>query len=273
MKKRIFYVIHLDRSRILMLAFTMFGLLMFTFAIGLHLGSERYEEENALLTDEEQQEMQQEQMPDDRGTAQETEETMVIKEPSPEQQKKRLPRLSQKRASPLSGRSPSARPSSAQPSSTQLSSAQPLSNRPPKGQSTAAKSGKSRSTAVLRPKKGDALKLSNVNLANRSKKQVTASKNKTIAQNRTATKSREAKNIKAKERKTPQYLLQVGAFRSRAGAQQLAATLRKKGFKPVLRQNDDYYLVQVGETDSLSQSRLMEKRLKAANYSFIRIRR
>lgn len=297
-----------------MLAFTMAGILMLAFAVGLHLGSERYEEENELLREEgelaaaagiEPLQEEEERFPSrssdtlssGRPSARQTASAAKPSQPPSNllrgKQGKQEKQGNREKERSLAGSARQAsRPASQSARSTQSTrSAQAVrsaqatgSSRSKQAQGRSAVRGDS--TALLASRKSSPLKLSNVNLSEeaarptgsakkgegqRAGRSAPSASSASSANSASASSAGRAKSSRAAP--TSAYLLQAGAFRSRAGARKLATELRQKGFKPLLRQDSDYYYVQLGEPGSPDRNRNIEERLKAANYSFIRIKR
>ncbi len=285
MKRRVFYVIHLDRNRIFFLVFTFASLILFSFAVGKGIGESQAVQENRLNTIFSYQEQKPKQELETKSLPDKTTAETLVKD-SKQDDVKLLAghNLKDSQAKqPSLTYEPKIRKAKTQP----LHLANVTNNK-----KTVAKVNKNK-VKVVRKK----IKTKMVTLKQKkpSVQKITAStvvastnkKTKPKENNRFRFANSNPTNSKRKDRvltpatsiKKPRpsdkknvYQLQLGAFRSAGAAQRMVEELVRYGFSSQVNKRGNLHVVQVGKsTSSLGKIKGLEERLRNKDYFPLRV--
>ena len=245
MKRRVFYVLHLDKNRILFLSFTFGGLLLFSFLLGQRSGTQidvnPKKEKFPLLSLNDDETIENQEIENQELETQEGEEEKA-KEPKEEKAKE----SKEEKPTKVDFFPPKELPATPQPKKPKvfpkkIKPKPSLKKKKPIVEKKVAKK-KITKTKIKTKNKGS------LRLANTNSKKIISDKKRNI------------------------YSLQLGAFRSSDAATRMLKQLQKQGFPATRVENKlDLHLVKVGKVSSLEEIKNLQKELKSKNYYSLKI--
>ena len=273
MKKRTFYVINLDRNRILILSLLMVGFLLVTFATGLRLGKDKQQSRSLAVLDrpipdllpKPERKTEQTKPIDNQSdighskysiTDAQTKtrepsslDRMVTRQRQEEQRKRALREKEQTRTGSAPRRNTIVRknknPGRRVKSKTTRASTRKKTRQVAHKKARAAHKTQDKRTALLNGKKK------------------TSSFKNTGYSRGVPGSNRERKQTAVNHRI---YSLQVGSYSSKSGAHNVAARLKKQGFYPYVSRAGKHYKVSVGRNSNRRQLLGLNKRLQSKKY-------
>ena len=274
MKRRIFYVLHLDRNRIFFLSFSFLSLLLFSFALGRYLGQTQFGSQEPqkfhkfpLFSSESSEASKKKQTAgalaealtakDGTEAVNMNQETVLLKEEAPQ----RMPEpIVNQRGAASKG---------AEPKNTTLAS-KVLKRSSSKKKNSGFRSPPMQKPAAQNFKRVPAQKvlLSQSSLP-KKKKSESIKKSK---QKKGALRLANITKTFPSKTKSKFYHLQLGAFRSRDAAQRMQKELKAQGFRTRVKKRKNVYLVRVGQKLSLEELQEIEGSLRQEKYFPIRVR-
>ena len=312
MKRRIFYVFHLDRNRILFLFFTFLSLLLFSFSLGRYLGQTRFEQKGFPQSEKLQdfplfslKEAENSKRPPGSESSESLAEAKT--EPHPAKDRSDPRTINQEvvilRDEEAGEVGPPSRP---RQSAFLQNSTDPRNSKNSEGSKY---TGNTRANKAIAPAPQIVTQRAPYKKASlRPAPQKTAPKRKSAAKKlkktsakkvlltqAAAAKKRRARSLKKSKQKkgtlrlsninkksfaksaqidtkANSYHLQLGAFRSRDAAQRMQKELKAQGFRARIKEKKDIYLVQIGQKLSLEDIQKIEGSLRQEKYFPIRVR-
>ena len=276
MKRKIFYIVHLDRNRILFLSLTFFSFLLFSFTLGRQLGNKQTGTESSpkfplfsfLNTKKEMLSKKEDFLSDNNKLSydgnnhneeeiilpdyQETSYPKAIEKPkiqsiSKKKPNKNLPVLA------FSNPKPNIHTSTAKPITRTISSK--IQKKDTKQAISLNKKKINKEVAVNNSqKKNNLLRLSNTSQASTS-----------IAQTRS--------KIKEKPKTKKSFQLQLGAFSSKEAAHRMKEALEKHGFRPHIEKRSKIHIVKIGHFKSKEEMITIKNNLSKYKYNSVQIKK
>ena len=289
MKKRIFYVINLDRGRLWILAILLVSTLLFAFATGFRVGQARANgmpgEQLSAASDGAFEQLA-ELPPLDA----ESENEIADNPDGADGEAELSANLDRDGADSESG----SRLSLANESSSERSGRSPFEIDDRRERSTPEPVRRAQPEPdVIKKKQTQSAPKKSTNAERKSERTPAPSADKKLAQKKSETKQnprsallesgseklRMSNISKAKpksptvdeQKSTRTYSLQLGAFSSEGAANRMAATLKKQGFHPYIVQSKNRYLVRVGRSDSAKGLWPLESGLREKQYAPMRV--
>ncbi len=273
MKQRVFYVLHLDRGRIWVLATLFVSTLLFAFATGFRVGAARSPESTAvpqatldLGEDTSLRALGTEEEPGADGTLMDDESDLTahndgeIDDPAPA-------------GSVAEEEVASRKDSESKPGERRAEEQRRLAALRAAAEEAERKSRQERQTAsnekkpATNPRSALLDSSGSVKMANVSKSPRTSETES--ARDREPGNTQRAEASKERQRKT--HSLQLAAFRSKSAADRMIETLKKQGFHPYIVKSKNIYLVRIGRSDSAKELWAVESKLRDKKYSPMRV--
>ncbi|MCB1167935.1 MAG: SPOR domain-containing protein [Leptospiraceae bacterium] len=259
MKKRVFYVVNLDKNRLLALSIFVGGTLVMAFATGYRFGR----------TDENLGPQQAQQSAFDN--ASQTPTTSSVDSDSLESDREESDPLERRQSdSELSLKSASP-DEEARPAVKTESKTEPSKKKKPESVSFSDIARKQDDSTPRKKEPTPAYKKPEKSKP-KPANQVTEKK-KTTKPSPAALVKKETAPTQAKEkpRSGPIYTLQLGAFTSRGAANRMAEQIRKEGMQPYVVKSGNLHLVRLGRSEKESGLKEEEKKLRAAKFRPIKV--
>ncbi len=274
MKTKIFYVIHLDRGRILLLCILFGGFLMLSFALGQRFETKRDKNSSELFP-----------LLSAKGsykTPKQPAEDYEDQEESGQWEGEQLSWVDKKKLKKQSA--PASASAAKAHKNKKYKKKKALSKTKPKRKESPALAH-SKNIARKKPakKKASGAKAASRTLA--AKKSAAGAERLSAKVKPKSEKKREgslrlANIVSSPERapakkqilKKPSYSFQLGAFRSQAAAERMYQQLKQQGFETYIHKSQQgLYIVRVAKAASLEASKALEERLRRQHYSPLRV--
>ena len=276
MKRKIFYIVHLDRNRILFLSLTFFSFLLFSFTLGRQLGNKQTKAESSpkfplfsfLSTKKETLSRKEDFLLDKNKLSYEdnnhNEEEIVLSDYQETSYPKVIekPKIKNNTQKKTNKNSPVLTSSNHKPN-IHTTTANPITKtRSPKIQKTNSPQAisfdkkKVNKKVVIKKsqKKNNILRLANTSQASTS-----------ITQTRS--------KIKEKPKTKKSFQLQLGAFSSKEAAHRMKNELEKHGFRPYIEKRSKIHIVKIGHFKSKEEMITIKNNLSKYKYNSVQIKK